>query len=229
VIRDGRDQPPHRRAGFSIREAMLERDQVDRVERLLDRAFATDLDSRFQTYDEFSHQLDALLLLPEIDEDPSIVAAELARDRRKRDRRSRLAEYARRAKELVRHVIDARANIGAVEGFSLHFSPWSQTFKLPETFAALSDAFQLRVVLDDYKFASVAVFVVAAQHESIVMLRQFAARNVEDGGAQTLTKNWELIDRCGNESELNLDWINKSVKKTVVETIRELDSKIPIA
>ncbi len=103
-LRDSNGRPPHRRQGSSVREALANDGRCEQVEGLLDRAFAVEVENRFQSCDEFVGRLDAALKPPAPDEDPAIVSAELVKLLRVQDRKTLLAEYGQIAQKVMQKI-----------------------------------------------------------------------------------------------------------------------------
>jgi serine/threonine protein kinase len=104
-LRDANGQPPHRRKGYSVREAIGEDVRCEQVERLLDRAFAVEVENRFQSGEEFLGRLETALKPQAPDEDPAVVSAELAKLVRLHDRPVLLAEYRQIAQRVFQSLL----------------------------------------------------------------------------------------------------------------------------
>jgi serine/threonine protein kinase len=111
-LRDGNNQPPHRRPGFSVREAIRQDDRCERVERLLDRAFTVEVENRFQSCEEFLLRLEAALSPTAVHEDPAIIAADLAKLMRQHDRPTLLAEYGQIAQQVLEKLQQEFTKVG---------------------------------------------------------------------------------------------------------------------
>lgn len=104
-FRDGRNRPPHRSEGFSIREALPDDPRVVRLERFFDMAFEADMGSRFQTIEALVSRLHGLLPPnPSAVEEPAAVEAEIVDNLLRSSRKAqllRLGEYAKKVKQTL--------------------------------------------------------------------------------------------------------------------------------
>jgi serine/threonine protein kinase len=99
-LEDGNGHPPHRRRGYTVRQSLQNDARCDQLELLFDRAFAVEVENRFQSCEEFLTRLDMVLNPQRFNEDPAIMADEMARLLRQHDRATVIAEYAQYAPDV---------------------------------------------------------------------------------------------------------------------------------
>jgi len=92
-LADSKNVPPHRRAGFAVRETLTDSPHLPRLEAFLDRCFQQAIEQRFQTIDEFERRLAAITENTEPDSSDLSTLARRAFDRLYAvDRETQLAE-----------------------------------------------------------------------------------------------------------------------------------------
>lgn len=99
-LQDSRGRPPHLRESYSVRQALQGEARCEQLELFFDRAFAVEVENRFQSCEEVMTRLETVLKPPSLDEDPAVVSAKLAK-RLRQDRKTLLAEYSQLVQPLL--------------------------------------------------------------------------------------------------------------------------------
>jgi serine/threonine protein kinase len=175
-LRDGRGLAPHRRPGFSVREALAGDARCDQIEAVLDRAFSVELEHRFQSCEELAGRLSTAVLPPPADEDPAAVAAEIGRVLRQGDRKTLLTVYSGYAQNLVQQMHSVVQELPGVLGpfeVALGFVDLGDD-SLPPGFDKLGHTLTVHVTLRSHDLSRMIVLAICARGSQFVMLRHMA-------------------------------------------------------
>jgi serine/threonine protein kinase len=102
-LQDASGKMPHLRPGFTVRDAVASDARTTQVELILSRGLAPQLQSRFQTIDEFAARLASLRQQSSScpTSDPIATAAELSARLREQDRKTQLVEFQPAANKML--------------------------------------------------------------------------------------------------------------------------------
>jgi len=173
-LRDANDKPPHRRPGFSVREALGQDPRVRGVELLLDRGFSIDLDNRYQTCQEFIDRVKQVIQLSAAETiDLAALASEMAQSLQKQDRKTQLVSYQPAAEKVRTRLAKEMKTIKAKlqSAFQVSSSSTSiPTNSIPAGCDLLTDSFVVTLTPLHHKVSRSIIFAFAAKGSQCVVL-----------------------------------------------------------
>jgi len=176
LLRDGVDKAPHQRSGFSIREMMGEHPMTPHLDAFFYTGFAANLADRFQTLEDMSSRLRAILDSAAVSpaEDPRVVAARCSERLRKTNRPVQLGEF-KKAMDAVfngmsQYVLSKlQRDVGLFVVAPIGLMP--QSLKLPPDFEDIGSSCGFVVRTEHHQMGDVLVYKVGATGNDAVLFR----------------------------------------------------------
>ena len=174
-LQDSRGRPPHRRENYSVRHALQGDARCEQLELFFDRAFAVEVENRYQSCEEVTRRLETVLRPPTADENPAVVSVELAKLLRK-DRKTLLAEYSQLVQPLLPKMQQYFLRIA--QGIAPPFQPTLSGLSprmlnsFPNGIDQLGmNGISLNMALRPHKLSRSIVFLVGSKGDQCVLLR----------------------------------------------------------
>jgi serine/threonine protein kinase len=227
-LRDGNGLAPHRRAGYTIRDSLAGDSRLQRVEAVLDRVFAVEVENRFQNCDELTGRLKNALLLSIPVQDPAEVAAEVTAFLRQKDRRLLVADCKRMAAQLINGIQQQiSTKVHALNPFEVGMD-WIDLGSdvLPEDLDKLDRGLFVTLKLSSHGVARRAVIQFAAKGSECVLLRHVGSPGMKGGAEVVKGLSWEELLWFSPDSKPNADYFRDAVNGTLNDLLRKLQDQI---
>jgi hypothetical protein len=225
MLHDGRGRPPHRREGYSVREAMGESPHLQQVEAFLDKGFATDVEDRFQSAEKAVERLQRLTA---VSEPRSFDLQQLSKEQGERVRRHRrevrLAEYSARLQPLPHQLLASMNTLGQrlSPPFSLTIgagNPFpgedTQGSMLLPSLAGIT----VLVMVSGFPLARGAIFAFRVEGEQVVFMQRFAWH---ERGRWNAEGAWEKVLWFDPNQPPSPDGFTRWMEGALAKVIREI-------
>jgi serine/threonine protein kinase len=230
-LRDGNGHPPHRRPRFAVREVLQDDARCEELDMLFDRAFAVEVEYRFQSCEDFLERLEMTLKPPTPDEDPAVVAADRAKLLRQHDRRTLLAEYGQYAQHVLQKLQQQASTLAQriKPPFTLHIAGLSVNENTyPQGVDRIgSSGFSLNVGVQSHQDRLRSIlFVAGAEGNQCLLLRGMVSQSGSVRRAAQPDPHWEKLLWFNPEQLPKDEQLSIALNQSVTKAIRELSNDI---
>lgn len=223
---------PHMRSGYSLKESLPADAQIGPLEMLFNRAFAPNVDNRFQTIAEFRDRLalmtaDSQTVPPE---DPITVAERASATLRQRDRTTQIQEFRPSAQKLMQSIQNyAQEYNGKLGRFQIGVT--QNEHKIGKALPAGLDRvhpFQLKLQINaaHHNHLRILVLTVASQGEQCVVLRQAYTREGSSNKIEATSEWSELLWYDASDQSPSLDAVHRDIQIWMNQAIQELTDNV---
>jgi hypothetical protein len=198
----------------------------EQVEFLLDCGFASDIESRFQTVNEFGQRLSSILdPIGTKKKDPILADTELGAKMRRVDRNLQVQEYIPAANAVAGQILThVNSFAGNLKTFTVHFGGMSVNIPLPAGIDPVLDIQHTIIVgLRTRPEARMTKLFIGAKGDRCVLLR--AVQIIRGDGGDTPPMAWEEVAWFNPTSPPDqqhvADWVNDIVVTAMEEFARD--------
>jgi serine/threonine-protein kinase len=227
-LQDSAGKMPHLRPGFAVRNAIAGDARITQVELILSGGLAPPLQSRFQSVDELSARLAALLQQSGVvsNHDPIATAVELSDRLRQQDRITQIIEFQPVANKLLSDFSNRiLAFSGKLGRFNLQMRPGEVTNPALQNLDAITGGYLFTLSVAHHSEIRERVYKVASRGEQCVVI----AFNAQPGKTPTQLSpsDWQELawyEGSAGEVAINLEnefkqWLDRNMQEIATEIL----------
>lgn len=226
-LTDDNGLPPHQRPGCSPKEFIKNESLISQFEVLFNQGFATDVDFRFQTIEEFKDRIEGLQNDGQISpiEDPISVSKRLSLMLLKKDRKSQLLEFHPKAEKINSEIEKyAIKFVGKLNRFMISLDNVSihpNGYRAPEEFDhVISQNFQIKMNPAHHNQLRILMFAFVAKGNQCAILSKRFERN--DNQKILASTEWKELVWYDSETDPSIENIKKEIQMWLNDSMEQL-------